>query len=85
MNSMDKKSRVLLGALLVAALASLGTTFFRTVVHGDFVVTEYYEEEEVGEEVVEEEESLEAAEDAGSDETETEDGSQEAVETDLVS
>lgn len=57
MNPMDKKSRLLLGALTLAAVASLGATFYRTVVLGDFEVTAYEDEETLEDEAAMEEEA----------------------------
>lgn len=38
MNSMDKKATILLSGLLIAALLSVGVTFYRIVILNDFVV-----------------------------------------------
>lgn len=41
---MDKKSKVLLAIVVLAIVASVATTFYRTVILGDFEVVETEEE-----------------------------------------
>lgn len=70
MNSMDKKSRLLLAVLLMGTLVSLGLTYYHTVIQGNFVILESEEEEvveEETEEVEQEEASPEGEEDFGAE------------------
>jgi hypothetical protein len=65
---MDKKSRILLGLVIVAIVGSIGYTYYKTVILEDFQVIEVYEEEEVAEEDESGEESEELKEEPAADE-----------------